>query len=555
MRAPGGRVAAGCGVLSVLLVAGVAAAGESAAVPGLGPAPWYPPWDAGRHPGSGLVTVLLVVGYLLGAAAVGLGLLALQRGARPHPRTVVSAALGAAIVLSAVPPLGSADHLSYAAYGRIAAAGDDPYVVDPGLWRGGTDPVAGAIQPPWQHTRSVYGPVATAAQAVVAELGHGSLRATIWFWQLLAAAAFLLTGLTLDRLTRHDPAARARAALLWTLNPLLLSQLVLGGHVDVIAVAFAVGAIALAARRPLLAGVLIGAAVGSKVTFALFALAIVWGLRRLPVPVAARKLGLGLLGALLVLVPAHLWSGPHTYDQLHPASRMVSLATIWRPLVDQLDPVYGSAVRTVVGPVALGCGVLLALLLARRLRLIGTGVERSAADPSAADPSVAASAVTADAARAAVLVSAAWVLTTPYALPWYDAMVWGPLALLAAGALDWALLARLAVLSLAYVPGRVVGMSADVGRLTLDFRRDVAASLLGLAEPGLPGGCEHCLQPFGVPKLQRPNARRDEQRDGDHRADRRDRQPGVVQGGGEQHQHPEGDDPVPQHRRAVVGQL
>ena len=37
-----------------------------------------------------------------------------------------------------------------------------------------------------------------------------------------------------------------------------------------------------------------------------------------------------------------------------------------------------------------------------------------------------------------------------------------------------ALLARLTVLSLAYVPGRVVGMSATVERFTLDFRRDVA---------------------------------------------------------------------------------
>jgi hypothetical protein len=466
-----GLTSIGSGVLCVLLAAGVAAAGESAAVPGLGPATWYPPWDAGLRPGSGLVTVLLIAGYLSGAAAVALGLLAVRRGGRLNPRTLGIAALGAVIVLSAVPPLGSADHLSYAAYGRIAAAGDDPYVVDPGLWRGGTDPVAGAIQPPWQHTRSVYGPVATAGMAAVAWLGHGSLRATIWFWQLLAGAAFLLTGLTLDRLTRHDPGARARAAVLWTLNPLLLCQLVLGGHVDVLAVAFAIGALALAARRPFLAGMLLGAAVGSKVTFALFALAIIWGLlRRLPRPVALRHLGLGLLGALLVLVPAHLWSGPHTYAQLHQASRMVSLATPWRPLVDQLDPVFGSVVRTLVGPVALGCAVLLAVLLGRRLRSVPSGIDESRAEGL----------VTADAARAAVLVSAAWVLTTPYALPWYDAMVWGPLALLVATGLDLAMLARLVVLALAYVPGRVVGMSADVERLTLDFRRDVAP-WLGLA--------------------------------------------------------------------------
>ncbi len=463
-----GRAAAGCAVVGVLVPAAVAAAGNSAAVPGLGRATWYPPWDAGLGLSSGLVTALLVVAYLCGAAAVGLGLLALRHGARISPRVVVVAALGAVVLLTALPPLGSADHLSYAAYGRIAAAGDDPYVVDPGLWRGGHDPVAGAVQPPWQHTTSVYGPVTTAAQATVAGLGHGSLRLTIWLWQLLCGAAFLVVALTLDRLTRHDPAARARAAVLWTLNPLLLAELVLGGHVDVIAVAAAVGAIALAGRRPVLTGALLGVAAGSKITYLLFALAVLWGLRRLPRPVAARQIALGLLGGLLVLVPAHLWSGPHTYDQLHQASRMVSLATPWRPLVDRLTPAFGSVVRTVVGPAALVCGVLLAALLARRRPVVA-----DASDPAPGDAGLRRQ-VTTDAAAAAVVIATAWLLTTPYALPWYDAMVWGPLALLAAGPLDLALLARLGVLALAYVPGRVVGMSAAVEKYTLDFRRDVA---------------------------------------------------------------------------------
>ena len=40
-----GRFAATCGVAAVLILAGVAAAGESAAVPGLGPRTLLPPWD------------------------------------------------------------------------------------------------------------------------------------------------------------------------------------------------------------------------------------------------------------------------------------------------------------------------------------------------------------------------------------------------------------------------------------------------------------------------------------------------------------------------------
>ena len=53
-------------------------------------------------------------------------------------------------------------------------------------------------------------------------------------------------------------------------------------------------------------------------------------------------------------------------------------------------------------------------------------------------------------------------------------MVWGPLAVLGASALDVVLLSRLFVLSLAYVPGRVVGMSPQIEDLTLGFRRQVA---------------------------------------------------------------------------------
>jgi len=316
-----GRWAMICGATAVVLLAGVAAAGDSAAVPGLGPATWHPPWDVGAHPRAAAVSVLLAVAYLLATAAVALGLRAVHLGARPRARGVAAAATVAVAVLVLVPPLGSGDHLSYLAYGRIAAAGDDPYVVSPGTWHGGLDPVAGAVQPPWQSTPSVYGPLATAVQAVVAWAGGGSLRLSVWLWQLLVAAAFLLTAWMLDRLTRHDPAARARAAVVWALNPLLLGELVLGAHVDTLAAAAALGAIAVAAPSPLAAGMLAGAAAGIKAPYALVGLALCWGWFRLGARAAVARTATAVLGAALVLVPVHLWSGPHTYGQLSTASR------------------------------------------------------------------------------------------------------------------------------------------------------------------------------------------------------------------------------------------
>jgi hypothetical protein len=79
-----------------------------------------------------------------------------------------------------------------------------------------------------------------------------------------------------------------------------------------------------------------------------------------------------------------------------------------------------------------------------------------------------------DAARASVVLGAAYVLAAPYSLPWYDALVWAPLGLVCAGAVDALLLTRLVAYALAYVPGRVLGMSEQVQSLTLGYRRGVA---------------------------------------------------------------------------------
>jgi hypothetical protein len=82
--------------------------------------------------------------------------------------------------------------------------------------------------------------------------------------------------------------------------------------------------------------------------------------------------------------------------------------------------------------------------------------------------------MTRDAVVALAVTSLGWVLTAPYALPWYDCLAWLPLVLLASSGLDLAMLGRLWVLALAYVPGRVVGMSAEVEAFTLGFRRHAA---------------------------------------------------------------------------------
>lgn len=453
------RLAGLLALLSAGLLVGTSALGPSAASPGLGPRSALPAYALGVHPSSGLVTVLLVVAYLAGGTAVALGLWAVRRGAVvPRSWLVVAGCVAALAVL--VPPLGSADHLSYAAYGRIAVQGGDPYVEPPVAWAGGHDPVTSAVEDPWATTPSIYGPVATAVQAATSAVGGDRLRLTVWLWQLVCLAAWLVVGLVVRR------RGGGRGAWLWLLNPVLLGVLLVGAHVDLLAAALGLGALVLAARRPLPAGVLLGAAVGVKVTFALVGVAVLYALWRNRS--GWRPVLLGVIGAALVLVPSYLLAGPHVLDQLGRARHYVSLATPWRPLVDGLG---ARGVVLVVWPLV---AVVLAVLLARALRR----------PPGPAG-------VTADAASALVVLGAAYVLAAPYSLPWYDAILWAPLAL-AAGGLDLLLLVRLVVLALAYVPGRVLGMSSTVHDLTLGYRREVApwlgvvllVWLVWLARPG-----------------------------------------------------------------------
>jgi hypothetical protein len=472
-----GRVAVALAGAAGLLLVVIAALGPSAAEPGLGPRHGVrgllPSYSLHVHPSSAVVTLLLVLAYVAGGLAVGAGLLAVRAGHRLDPRRALLAGLLFALAAVLVPPIGSADHINYAAYGRIAVQGGDPYVEPPATWHGGRDPVTSAVLPPWRTTPSIYGPVATAVQAGTSALGGDSLRATVWFGQVVCALAWLLVGWLLVRFTSaragDGSPAMSRALWLWLLNPVLYGVVLLGAHVDLPATAFALLALLLAARRPGWAGLALGVAIGTKLTLVLALVAVVWGLRHLgrrAGTVACLRL---VAGAAVVLVPAHLWAGRHVFDQLRHARIYVSLADPWRPVVDALSgPVGHQAVRHWV--------VLLAPIPVLALAAVLCRVVRPAANlrpPDRAGLEPAHEQVVADAAVAFVVLGAAYVLFAPYVLPWYDASVWAPLALVAGGALDAVLLVRLVAYAVAYVPGLVNGLSPTVHDVTLGYRRQV----------------------------------------------------------------------------------
>ncbi len=157
------------------------------------------------------------------------------------------------------------------------------------------------------------------------------------------------------------------------------------------------------------------------------------------------------------------------FDQLRHARIYVSLADEWRPVVDGLSgPVGHQTVRDWVVWLAPIPVLLLAIAL---WRVVQPAPNLRPPDTEGLEPTH--ERVVAEAAFVSVVLGAAYVLAAPYVLPWYDASVWAPLALVAGGALDAVLLVRLVAYSLAYVPGLVTGMSPAVHDVTLGYRRQV----------------------------------------------------------------------------------
>jgi hypothetical protein len=232
-------------LVSFGLTAVVALLGPSLMEPALPGSPGQPPWSLAAHPSPYLVAGLSGAAILTAVTGLAFLLYANGRGWSVAPRLVLLAGLTGALLLAFLPPFGSSDHLSYAAYGRMAVTGHNPFTTTPAMLARLGDPVARAVQD-WRTSPSVYGSLAVGIQAFAAWIGGTSVRLIVFVLSLVNVAAFAATGLMLHWLARGDARRQLRAALLWTANPLLLMVLVAGEHVDSQAIVFGVAAVAIA---------------------------------------------------------------------------------------------------------------------------------------------------------------------------------------------------------------------------------------------------------------------------------------------------------------------
>ena len=439
-----GWLAAAAIAASTAVMVVISAAGPNAAVPSVR-ATSGPPWWHALHLTTTFVTVALWAAMALGCAGVIAALVAVARGARPRARVLIAFAFLAVVVLTVLPAAGSTDSISYAASGRTAVIGHSPYVMTPLQLARSGDPVGrqiplGEIPSSWTTTVSVYGPVATGAEWVAAELGGTSLAHIIFWLKLLEALSFCAVIWILDRLLRpgQDEAMRLRAHLLWSVNPLLLWEIVAGGHVDGLAVAFGLlGIVALRARPQggtadagprlrigltgaALSGLLIGIATGIKVEYALFGLAVAWACRRSPRPLAAAAAGFAV-----AVIPAYLAAGAPAIKVLVTRSPGVTWDTMyqlfWRPVLGYTQ-FSVSSVPPHLELVAYLLFAAVAVLAVLRFPDRVPGL-----------PAV----------TPALALSLAWLFVTAFQRPWYDVMAIALLALYTASRLDWVVLVRL----------------------------------------------------------------------------------------------------------------
>ena len=436
---------------AILIMIGAALVRQDWMTPPIAMPATGPPFELRAHVSGQVASLALWLAALLALGGVVAGLVAARRGAHGPIRLILVAAAVTVLVLAVLPPAGSTDALDYAAYGRLTLLGDNPYVATP-LYLRLTDPVFGASIPAhWQHQVSLYGPAATIEQYFAARLGGNSMARVVFWLKLWNALAFGVVAVALDRVLRFRPSARLRAHLLWTINPLLLWDLVAAGHVDAAAAAAGLLGVLALGRQPagdgsqpgiwqpgirqpgtwqpriwraVAAGVLVGLAADVKIDYLLFGAALAWALRRsAPALIAASA------GALAVLAPTYAWLGKPAILGLFARTDQTSQDSFYRS-------VELTGWKYLVVLAALLFIGMAALLL---WRLPPGDLRRPVLRPT-------------------IALSLAWLIVWPYQLPWYDAMIVCVLVLFPASRLDWLVLVRLCAATIANMPGNVGGV-------------------------------------------------------------------------------------------------
>jgi hypothetical protein len=349
---------------------------------------------------------LLYAGTIFACLGLAGMLWAHSQGWRPDPRRLllVSGVIVAAMV--SFTPVGSSDIASYAAYGRIASQGGNPYTTSPLAWLGPSSPYTHVVGVVWRQQPSVYGPIATGIQSFAAWIGGANAAATIWVLMILNGAVFIGVGYLLYK-TSDDP---VRATLFWAANPVLIQQLVSGGQIDTFAAGAAICSIQVARRvsglwGDVLVGVLIGIGCGVKVNAALIGIGLAWPLLRRREWMRAARM------AAVALATATVEYSFYNFAAVKPifgGTKWVIMPSPWR-LFQMAGE--GLGVGSVTMATIISCLWPIAMFVVAWFiyQRISSDQPREIVAPFA--------------------LAFAWVLVAPWVFAWYTALAWATLTL------------------------------------------------------------------------------------------------------------------------------
>ena len=343
-----------------------------------------------------ITMAILYLGDILACLGLAGMLWAHSQGWRPNPWHLLAASAAVVAVMVSLTPVGSSDTASYAAFGRIAALGQNPYETSPAKFLGPHSQYFQVVGSVWKGQPSVYGPIATGVQHFAAWIGGPSVMTTIWILMILNGMVFIGTGWLLLK-TSDDP---VRATLLWTANPVIIQQLVSGGHLDTFVAAGCICAIQVARRvsgrwGDVLTGVLIGLACGVKANAVLVAVGLAWPMLRRHEWLRITRIAVASLATLTVLY-AHY--GLKALEPLISGSKWVILPSPWR-----FAQMLGLPITAIdiLWPIAM---IVVAWLVYQRI---------SSEQPGEV--------------VAPFALTYAWIVVAPWVFPWYTAITWAAL--------------------------------------------------------------------------------------------------------------------------------
>lgn len=367
-------VVALAGVGGAALVVALVAASARAGVPQDVTLPdWWGRWPTGASSRPGWAVVATAAVGTLCVLWAWLARAWLHRDAVvPRLRAVALAAVAWMVPLLPTGPMGSLDVQSYAAVGRLAELGLDPYRFGPG-WLSG--PYAEAVSPVWLWTPTPYGPVQVALLREVAVAAGTHVGLAVLLIRAIAVVGLAVAAALAVRVAPGRE--RVAVLLLVALNPLVLVHIVSGAHLDVLLGALAVATVLLTRTgHPVAAMVAAVVALQIKLPGAVLVAFVALDVLRRTAPALRRTrlaeaLGAGALtaGATVALFPnAFGWVGalgvPGTIRSTISPSTWVSY--LLAGLTGQTSA-GGLATATTVGRLlVMAAGGVLVVLLLRR---------------------------------------------------------------------------------------------------------------------------------------------------------------------------------------------